>query len=335
MDVNVVKPITVSRIFNVCLAHISYSLSQFFKKSIAMGLPYVLTIEPTNYCNLRCPQCITGSGMMKRKACTLDLELYKSILDEIGDKVWYIVLYNQGEPFLHPQIIEMIKYAKSKNIYVITSTNGHYFNNQSFCEELIKSGIDKIIISLDGADADTYSSYRHGGDFEKVTSGIKRIIGTRTLLDSKTPEIIIQCLVMKQNEHQISEMKSLAKQLIVDKILFKTFQVLDTKKAGNYIPVSENLRRYETENGKVQLKNFKNRSCVRLWTSLTILSDGSVTPCCFDKNGDHVFGHIGKKKSVKSIWRSSIYEQFRSRNIRNRKSISICRNCSEGQKIYI
>lgn len=333
-DWNVLKPLNLGRLINLARVNISFHASGLRKKSRVWGYPYILTIEPTNRCNLRCPQCVTGAGTMRRSSCDLHLELYRQILNEIGSGLWYLVLYNQGEPFLHPDLITMIHHAKQQNIYVITSTNGHFLSDSHVCEDVVRSGLDKIIISLDGADEETYSNYRYGGDFNRVVAGIKLLIETKKRLRKKNPIVVVQFLIMRHNEHQMEDVKKLAKSLGADKQVFKTIQIIDANTSEKYTPTSKRLSRYETVDGDLTLKYLPNR-CRRLWTSTTILSNGDVVPCCFDKEGSYRFGTITTEQTLKVIWRSSDYERFRTRNLHDRREIDICRNCSQGQKVYI
>ncbi|MBN1154778.1 SPASM domain-containing protein [candidate division KSB1 bacterium] len=333
-DWGILKPIKLHRIINLFRIHASFYLSLLLKKSRVWGVPYILTIEPTNRCNLRCPQCATGAGMLKRRVCDLNYEHYKKIIDEMGRSLWYLILYNQGEPFLHRDLLAMIRYAKKYRIYVITSTNGHFLGDDHLCEDLVHSDLDKIIISLEGADEASYESYRRGGDFHRVIDGIKHLTDARKRLKRKNPRIIIQSLVTRGNEHELGEINKLVSSLGADKLIFKTIQIIDSNGAEKYIPLTKKFRRYETEGADLQLKNLL-KPCKRLWTSTTILSNGEVVPCCFDKHGRFTFGMIERQQTVTSIWRSIPYEQFRTKSIKNRRGIDICNNCSQGQKIYI
>lgn len=311
------------------------ALSTVTKKSFVWGVPPILTIEPTVRCNLRCPQCITGMGKVQREQNDLSLDIFKQIIKEIGDGLWYLLLYNQGEPLLHPDFIDFIRLAKQKRIYVTTSTNGHFFNDENSVTEFIESGIDTVIVSLDGADPKTYSSYRQGGDYQRVLQGIENLVSIRRKLKSKTPKIFIQCLVTRTNEHQLEGTKKLAKELGVDRLLFKTFQIEFNDSADKFLPTHKEWRRYQMNGEEVVIKNLRKNSCARLWYSVVILSDGRVVPCCFDKNGQFAFGTLVNQASFEQIWQATAYHKFREHILTGSKTIGICRNCTQNQQVYL
>lgn len=334
VNFSLIKALSSKRIINIIKISSSFWASKIFRRHFLWGKPYILTIEPTNQCNLKCPQCATGSGKIKRKTNHLSFTIYKKIINELSDSLCYLVLFNQGEPFLHDELIEFIRYAKSKNIYVITSTNGHFLT-QNICEQFILAGLDAIIISLDGADEQSYKQYRINGNFNQVIEGIKRLTYLRRSLHKKNPSIFIQFLVMKHNEHQLEQMIHVAKALGVDRLLVKTVQVDNEHEAQAFLPQNENLSRYTFKKNKLQLKKSIHKLCGRLWTSSTILCDGRVVPCCFDKNGDFNLGSIAHDNSFLTIWRSKKYENFRNSVIRRREAIDICTNCTQDQTVYL
>ena len=333
-DIRLIRTLTFSRVLNIIKVHASFHLSKLLKRHILWGDPYILTIEPVNCCNLSCPQCATGSGQLNRNKAMMQRKTYEAIIDASRQSLCYLVLYNQGEPFLHKGLIDFIRYAKRGNIYIITSTNGHFFENESTPEKIVSSGLDAVIVSLDGIDEETYTRYRKNGNFKKVVDGIRKLVHIRNSSGKGCPGIYIQFLVMKHNAHQMQGMKTLARELGADRVLFKTVQVNDMDEAEKLLPDDANLHRYEiSENGFTLPK--RSAPCRRLWTSSTILCDGSVVPCCFDKRGQYVLGVIDKNKNINDIWLSNKYEEFRKRVIRERGSIDICGNCTEGQKVYI
>jgi len=329
----VIKAASFKRIINSFKVITSLIFSKILKKNYVWGMPFIVNVEPTVACNLKCPQCITGMGLIKRDNFSMNYQMYQQIIGELGDKLWYLLLYNQGEPFLHKELIEFIEFAKKKRIYVTTSTNGHFFENVESVEKVVKSGLDSIIISLDGADKSTYEKYRQNGDFDKVLKGVELLSECKKKLHSNTPKIFIQFLVMKHNEHQLVKIKRLIKKLGVKNLLVKTFQIEDKNKAFSFLPVEKKYNRYKNKTNELNLKNNVSKGCARLWYSSVILSDGRIVPCCFDKNGKYSFGNISDK-SIKEIWTSNEYKKFRSEISQNRGDFEICRNCTQNQKIF-
>lgn len=330
---SVARAATATRLINVVKNFASLTLSILLKKSILWGAPSVLHIEPSVCCNLSCPQCLAGLKKIQRNESFISLELYKKIIAEAGDKIWYLLLYNQGEPFLHDNLLEMIQIARRRRIYVITSTNGHFFNDSEFVENFIVSGINAVIISLDGADAETYRHYRKGGNFEMVHAGVKRLVECRKRLGLAYPKIMLQFLVTRKNEHQLGSMKRLAACLKVDRLLIKSIQIEQPQTADEYLPSNPGWRRYDFFEDRIALKN-QNHFCHRLWYSAVVLSDGRVVPCCFDKNSVFTLGNA-KQSSPSSIWKSSAAMKFRNMIIQNGATLDICRNCTENQKTFL
>ena len=330
---SVLKAASFKRVINALNVLTSLAISNITKKNIVWGAPFILNIEPTVSCNLRCPQCATGMGLVERYESSMSFDLYKQIIDELWEQIWYLLLYNQGEPFLNDRLIDFIKLAKQKRIYVTTSTNGHFLSDTQSTEKLVKSGLDSIFISLDGIDQATYEKYRRGGNFQKVIEGIKVLVKCREKLKSKTPKIIIQFLVMKHNEHQIEKIKKLKQKIGADRLLIKTMQLENLIDAHIFLPRAKKYNRYRSGKNNIEMKKPKNQLCNRLWYSTVIISDGRVVPCCFDKNGKYCFGEM-PQQTLNEIWKSDEYQKFRNKNRRARQSIDICQNCSQGQKIF-
>jgi radical SAM protein with 4Fe4S-binding SPASM domain len=332
---HVIKAISFKRITNALKVLTSLGLSSITKESYSWGVPFIVTVEPTVLCNLRCPQCITGMGKVDRKQSTLNLDLFKNIIIQIGDRIWYLLLFNQGEPFLNPDLVEFIEIAKQKRIYVTTSTNGHFLIDEVTVQKLVKSGLDSIIISLDGIDAESYSKYRQGGDFREVIKGIENMVKIRDQLNSKTPKVLVQCLLMKHNEDHLAEMRKLAADLKVDRLLLKTFQIESWGSAKDFLSDDPKWCRYRSNGKTIKIKNSLKERCLRLWYSTVILSDGRIVPCCFDKNGEYSFDIITSISRIEKIWKSDAYNKFRNRVLQRQESIPICHNCTQNQKVYL
>ena len=224
--INILNKLTLQRIINLFKLYSSFIFSRITKKSIVFGLPTALSIEPTTACNLGCPECPSGLKEFTRKTGNLKTNLNNKIIDELHKKLLYINYYFQGEPFINPLIFEFIKKANSKNIYTSTSTNAHFLTPQNSIKT-IESGLDRLIISIDGTSQKTYELYRINGSLEKVISGTKNIIEAKKRLKSITPHLIFQFLVVKHNEHEINDAIALSKKLGVNEIRFKTAQVYD------------------------------------------------------------------------------------------------------------
>ncbi len=330
---NFASKFTFRRICNALKVVASFYVSKVSKKAVQWGVPISLTIEPTTSCNLRCPECPSGKREFTRPTGMLQNDFFKNTIDELQREIAYLIFYFQGEPFLNPKFLEMVKYASSKNIYTATSTNAHYLNDVN-ARKTIESGLDRLIISIDGTTQDTYEQYRIGGDLKKVIEGAENIIKWKRELKSKTPHVIFQFLVVKPNQHQINDVEKLAKEIGVDEVRFKTAQIYDYENGNPLIPTIEKYARYKKQSdGTYTIKNKMVDHCWKLWHSSVITWDGLVVPCCFDKDATHQLGDL-KNTSFKQLWKGDKYNNFRSAVLRSRSEIDICKNCTEGTKVW-
>ncbi|MDX9905814.1 MAG: SPASM domain-containing protein [Bacteroidales bacterium] len=315
------------RMVNLLLLYFSYYAARTTGKVRHRGKPFTVSIEPTTSCNLRCPECPSGLRQFTRPTGALSLELYRDIIDQLSPGLFYLILYFQGEPFLNPLFFKMVEYARRKRIYTATSTNAHFLND-NFARKTVESGLDRIIISLDGLDQESYEKYRAGGSVEKVLEGTRNLVRWKKELKSRTPYIILQFIVFSTNEHQVGELKKVARELGVDKLELKTAQVYNYEDGNDLIPSNPDYARYKKENGKFRIDNPLNNHCLRMWRGCVITWDGLVVPCCFDKDGSHRMGDL-KINSFDEIWRGKAYDEFRRKLFSTRSEIDICKNCTE------
>ncbi|MFQ5706687.1 MAG: radical SAM/SPASM domain-containing protein [bacterium] len=329
-----IQTITLQRLANAGLVTASYLFSALLKKNFLWGSPFVLTVEPTNLCNLKCPLCVTGNGRMTRKTGQLSYQTFKEIIDQVGDKLVYLLLYHQGEPFLNKNFLKFVEYARSKRIFVTTSTNAHYLD-EDVARQVVASGLNSAIISLDGADQEHYATYRVGGDLARVLAGVKNLVREKKRCKSRTPAIFLQFIVMKHNQHQIRSMQKLAKELQVDRLLIKSVQVETEQEARRWLPDTEALSRYRYDGRHLQTKSRGRGPCPRPWTSSLVNWDGSVVPCCFDKNGRYTLGSLKGNETFEQIWQAEKYDSFRKKMLKERKELDICSNCSQGLRLFL
>jgi radical SAM protein with 4Fe4S-binding SPASM domain len=330
---NIASKTTWRRVKNAGDVLSSYYVSRFTKKASIRGLPISIAIEPTTSCNLRCPECPSGLRSFTRPTGMLQQPLFGSIIDQLSQTLSYLTFYFQGEPYLHPQFLDMVKYASERKIYTATSTNGHYLKDD-VAKATVESGLDRLIISIDGTSQETYESYRIGGSLEKVIEGAKNMVEWKKKLKSLTPHLVFQFLVVKPNEHQIGEVHTLARALGINQVVLKTAQIYDHDQGSLLIPDQQKYSRYKKNaDGSYQIKNKLLNQCWKMWNSCVITWDGKIVPCCFDKDATHVLGDL-KTTSFEEIWYGEKYNQFRNSLLRSREEIDICKNCTEGTKVW-
>ena len=330
---NLLSKLTFRRFINAIQVVASYQISNWVSKPIQWGLPLSFSIEPTTSCNLRCPECPSGLRAFSRDTGMLQLERAVHFLNELGSTALYVNFYFQGEPFLNKHLFEMISCAVKNKLYTSTSTNAHFLDEQN-ARLTVESGLDRLIISIDGIDQQSYESYRVGGDLNKVLAGAKALVNWKKKLNSPTPFVIFQFLVVKTNEAQVESIEALARSIGIDEVRFKTAQFYDFKNGNQLLPTREVYSRYrQLPDGTYALKNKLENKCWRLWSSTVVTWDGKVVPCCFDKDAQHQMGDL-TQQPFKLIWHSAAYNRFRAAMIQSRSQTEICANCSEGSKVW-
>jgi radical SAM protein with 4Fe4S-binding SPASM domain len=330
---NLASKLTLKRAANSAAVLSSYQFSRLSGKPSISGLPTAISIEPTTSCNLRCPECPSGLRSFTRDTGMLDQKLFHEVIDQLAPTLHYLTFYFQGEPYLNSKFLDMVDYASQKKIYTATSTNAHYLNDET-ARKTVESGLDRLIISIDGTTQKSYESYRIGGHLEKVIEGTKNIIAWKKKLRLKTPHIVFQFLVVKQNEHQIPDVYNLAKDLGVDQVVLKTAQIYDYKNGSDLIPSQGQYSRYKKKSdGTYEIKSQLLNHCWKMWHSCVVTWDGKIVPCCFDKDAHFVLGDLSKN-SFREIWNGEKYNAFRATLLQSRSEIEICKNCTEGTKVW-
>ncbi|WP_186757031.1 radical SAM/SPASM domain-containing protein [Echinicola salinicaeni] len=320
--------LTWTKLTNICLLYMSFYWSRFTKKPKIKGLPTAMSIEPTTGCNLRCPECPSGLRSFTRPRGMLEKSSYQKIIQESAHHLSYLHLYFQGEPFLHPDFLDLVSYADKRKIFTATSTNAHYLNEKTV-SKVVSSGLKQLIVSVDGATQTVYERYRIGGNLSRVKSGIQSLIEERKAQNSGYPQVIFQFLVTGENEHEIPKIKELARELEVDELQLKTAQIYDYENGSDLIPSDLRFSRYlPLKNGKWKLKKEIKDKCWRMWQGAVVTWDGDMVPCCFDKDASHVMGNL-IKQNLDQVWKNRLYNQFRQQLLSDRSQIEICKNCSE------
>lgn len=318
------KHMTPQRLLNYSLVQMSLKA----KSPKVWGKPLSLFIEPTNICNLKCPLCPTGNNSTPKGKGYMKFEDYKKIIDALGPTAFSVTLWNYGEPSLNKDFIRMIKYAKAAGLKVITSTNGFVFKKKENIQELLDSGLDELILAVDGASEETYKQYRINGNFTELIQGAKALADAKKVQGKYFPYLSMQFIIMKSNEHEVEEIQKLAKEVGVDELILKTVYLWnDAKMAEKYLPQNKKFSRYLTDEG-VKCKTSIRPGCDGLWIGVNINYDGMVVPCCFDTHELFQFGNaVTVKDFDKEIWNSKQFQAFRKNVWDDKGSIAMCKNC--------
>lgn len=309
---------------NLFAAGYSYLKSSVTHNPDIKGMPLTISTELTNNCNLHCPQCSSGSGQMTRSRGFMEINLFNEIMTELSPYLYNVNLYFQGEPMLHPQFFMFVGNCKVPQ--KVVSTNGHFLSVEN-SDKIIRSGLSKLIISVDGTNQETYSEYRKNGNLESVIEGIENVTDAKKKYSSSL-KIELQFLVNRFNEHQVPEIKKLAAKVQAT-LKLKSMQIINNSDIGSWLPSKRRFRRYKTYEGGYIIKNSLPDRCARLWFNPVVTWDGKVVPCCFDKNAEYVMGDLNKE-SFREIWEGPKYTMFRKSILTGRNMIEMCRNCTSG-----
>ena len=318
----IVKKITFKKITNFFARSFYIFWTRCVKKVKINAMPWSYSIEPTNCCNLKCRECASGLGLLKRRKGNISLENFKKAADEIAPYALNCFLYFQGEPFLNKDFFEMVTYAHSKKIFLATSTNGHFITAET-AEKTVLSGLDKIIVSLDGFNQESYEAYRKNGDFQKVIDAIKHLSEAKKKIGKKNPVIEVQTIVNKINEHRLQEIRTLALKAGADKFYLKTMQIENAEDFSIFKTSIEKYSRYDKNNRLKHQVGF----CARILNSAVITIDLDVVPCCYDKDAAFSLGKISQnnlKEILHSQKAASFYQQI---EFQRDNRPQMCKNC--------
>mgnify|MGYP006269044565 CR=1 FL=1 len=328
------RTVSVPRLRNGWAVWKSFQRAKKGKGVVQRGLPVSISVEPTTTCNLRCPHCPSGLRQFTRPTGAMDDQLFNRLLNQLAPTLSYLLFYFQGEPYLNLRFLDWVQAAHERRIFTATSTNAHYLHARN-AERTVRSGLDKLIVSVDGVSQASYARYRVGGKLAKVEEGVRTLLETRKRLGSRTPYVLLQFIVFRHNEDQIPAIQQLGKDWGVDEVGIKTAQIYDYENQQDFIPRNETYSRYRRDkNGLYVIKNKLLSHCWRMWHSAVVTWDGRVVPCCFDKDADHQMGSL-QEHSFREIWHGDAYQRFREQLFRNRADIDICKNCTEGTEVWI
>ncbi|PKP05331.1 MAG: hypothetical protein CVU11_00030 [Bacteroidetes bacterium HGW-Bacteroidetes-6] len=321
------RTLSPARFANLLLSYLSFFFSRLFQKIIVWNQPWAVTIEPSSICQLSCPECPVGMKLLSRNEKLMQPATFDKILNNLSPKTFYLNLYFQGEPLLDTDIFRKTELARTKKMFVVLSTNAQAIDQDS-AEQIVSSGLSKIIVSLDGINQETYKKYRAGGSFDKTISAIKMLKNARQSSGSKTPIIEAQMLVFAFNEEQQKELKQIAIEAGADKVVYKAAQFYSKENAAQWMPTKSKFNRYKrTDNNTIELSHKAPGICKRLWQTLVVETDGRVVPCCYDKLSEFSVGNVSEM-SANNIWRGKEMTLFRE-SLLKKNAPSICENCNQ------
>ena len=301
--------------------------------NVLKGFPDVIAIEPTNYCNLHCPLCPAHHDYLKDsvKYGYMDLDNFKSLIDQIKNFIYHVSLSFRGEPLLHKHIVDMVRYCSENGVFCFMNTNGTLLN-EKIIKGLLEAGLGRINISFDGLTPETYNQYRIGGDFNNAYDGIKNLVQMKKEGGYSNPEIIVQFLILKHNMHEVDSLPEFKKKTGVDKISINRASVpswlvdrpeIAAELCEKFIPDDADSSDSRYDKGKIQVPNKRCGAYKRL----AVTWDGNAHICHFDNNGEYNIGNLFEERTFKEVWFTEKNKKWR-KLIKN-KQLDICKNCGQ------
>lgn len=301
------------------LAHVHWD--SWRGREVTSSKPYIFVLEVTNVCNLKCPFCLTGKGISGgREVRHMGFEEARAVIDAVGDYVYFLQVYTWGEPLLNKDLVRIVEYAKSRNIYVMLSTNATAMT-ADYNQRLIDSGIDYIMVAIDGGTRQTYERYRVGGKFDKVMANVGNLLEQRAERALERPFVEWQFIVFRHNEHEVEATERRAYRMGIDKFTPLPAYVEDPQWAARD-------ERFKTEFSNPE----RLRNCDRPWTHLNVRADGGVASCCYTFFKQDDLGDL-RDGGFAAVWNNAHFRQSRrliaqqARGQPLEESTLLCREC--------
>jgi len=286
-------------------------------------------VEPTSLCNLKCPLCPVPAHL-HRPGTHMPMHTYREVVDDLAGYAERMDLWNFGEPFLNPEIFNMIKYAEDRGVKVRVSTNSTYLGDDDVAK-IFWSDLSAIIVCLDGASKETHERYRIGSEYGKVVEGISRLARRRRATGRSRPFMRLQFLVFSYNEHEIDAILDLAEDMGVDQLALKNVSLgtwvrehLRQKMARKLLPRNDKYRKYTLGEEALDLK-LRDPVCSWAYENGVVLANGDVTTCCYDSSGDHVFANVHRDGGLMQILTSARMKEIREQIVA--RELPVCRTC--------
>ncbi|MCL2328843.1 MAG: radical SAM protein [Bacteroidetes bacterium] len=322
--IKTLQAVTFLRLWNLLCLRITFELSSIFKLHFTKRMPSFVSIEPTNMCNLSCPECPTGNKQSTVVKGAISLKTIETLLPHIAPRTWFVNLYFQGEPFLNHHLTEIVAHISRYKMMTSISTNAHFIT-PGIAQQLVQAKLTKLIVSLDGYDQQSYELYRRSGNFEKVLQALDYVHEAKQQQKSHFPIVELQCLLFKHTQNHKQQIREIGKQHHADIVAFKTAQFYSSENL-HLLPDEQNSRYKHLNETLVRKKTLRNR-CWKMWSSCVISWQGNVLPCCFDKNHEFSYGNVINTPLHKILQQQNTFH-FKKMVHSNRKGIEMCRNCS-------
>lgn len=301
-----------------------------------------ITLEVSDICNLHCPMC--GIPEIKRKKGLMGYDDFCTIAQKLPPDLKMLKLTYAGEPLLNNDIFKMIHYYRQINTsaWIRISTNAtrlQYFTP----DEILNSGVSQIDIAIEGATAATHQAYRRGSDFESICQNVKKLCNRKKELKLDKPFIVQMTLLSKNAGRELDDIKQLAKNIGVDELHLRYMAIPGLGKKDSdlkdsvysYLDKDERNRWIDeflpdppySLYDKIGTDYIISQEVPHCGSFLTpiIYFNGDVSVCCFDGEGQHVFGNLLNEDF------ETIMKQMPAKQVYKR-SLELCSSCIISQK---
>jgi radical SAM protein with 4Fe4S-binding SPASM domain len=305
-------------------------------------LPYAptkITVESGNVCNLRCPLCPTGQGDPSATKGLLPYGTFEKIIDQLGKDLITIRLYNWGEPLLNKDLLRMCRLAYERKVSIKISSHLNDLTAE-LAEGLLRAKVKKIYISADGATAESYATYRRGGDFKKVMDNIRMLVAQQRELGADFTRVIWLFHVFSHNEHEVPLARKIAQDLGIQlqlnaartdmgKEIFETAAEA-LERDGDWLPGNDEYCAYDREERAAQ----REPTCHLPWKDTAINWDGRVLACCSVYSEKHAYGSIHEADFLE-IWNNDVYVDARREILgKHETRDTICKTCKRNGYLF-
>jgi len=272
----------------------SIAASYFRHQAVLSGGPIEVTIESTAKCNLSCPMCPRHIYAFDNE--NMDLDLYRKIIADCRDHVEFVWPYGIGEPMMHPSIFEMIRITHEAGIRTGMSTNATLLD-ENRANQLLRSGLDYLILAFDGATPETYEKYREGATFDTTRENILRFLEQKKRCGS-TLHVVLQMVLLKDNMKEREAFRQLWSIEGVDEVRFKR----------------DEIRLEATKIPGAELRGTRQNPCHLLWRGpLYVRYDGLAYACCYMYDSAPV-GDL-KNQSLMEVWNAPAMVRLREAHL--------------------
>jgi len=290
------RVVTPAKVENFILAQ-----QEMFDRAVEVrSLPWVLNLDTFSACNLKCPFCPTGTGQIDRKKARLPIEKAKKVIDLVKEHALVIQLYNWGEPFLNPDIFEIIRYAHDAGLFTVINSNLS-IRVDDLAKKIVDSRLDRLQASVDGISQEALEVYRRKSEAKLVFDNVRAIADERIKQGVDHPVLDLAFLVFSHNEHEIDQLNAKQKEIGSDAFAPRRAFIFH----DDLIPKHKDYQ---------PLHAIFNHTCEFLYSELTVEATGVVSPCCTNMSEKWDLGPIEDITSLIELWNNPTYLAMRAVN---------------------